>query len=230
MHSIAGLLLSALVIHNVTAISPTQRLDKVSVLIRDGRIAQIGKRVDEPPDAQRIDGSGKFLIPGLIDSHVHPGAPGPLDDGALENHPELLQAYRAQVPRSFLAFGFTTLVDLDLRPATMSWFNAATAHPTLYSWGPGVRVTGGYGSRAKDANIADTPEQVPHAVDRVVAAGGICIKTFIEPGFGGATHFEVPSRETLDAMRAEATRRGLVLGIHAYADEAVQTRRHAQSA
>ncbi|HLJ74107.1 MAG TPA: amidohydrolase family protein, partial [Thermoanaerobaculia bacterium] len=120
-----------------------------------------------------------------------------------------------QLPRAFLAFGFTTLIDLDLRPDTMAWFNAVTPHPGLFSCGPALRVTGGYGSRLKEANIADTPEQVPHAVDRAVQAGAICIKTFIEPGFGGATHFEVPTRATLAAIRSETTRRGLVLIIHA---------------
>jgi imidazolonepropionase-like amidohydrolase len=222
MSSIAGLLMSVLVISNVTVISSERQapMRHVSVVISDGRIAQIGTRVDVPSEAQRIDGRGKFLIPGLIDSHVHPGAPGPLDNNALVKHPELLEAYRSQLPRAFLAFGFTTLVDLDLRPGTLAWFNAIEPHPTLYDCGPALRVTGGYGSRLKGANIADKPEDVPRAVDRVVDAGGICIKTFIEPGFGGATHFEVPSRETLAAIRAEATRRGLILVIHANAVEA----------
>ena len=214
--NVAGLLLSVLVIQNVTVISPTQRLPNVSVVVRDSTIAEIGKRVDVSPDAQRIDGTGKFLIPGLIDSHVHPGNVGPVDN----RHPELVDAYRAQLPRAFLAFGFTTLIDLDLRPDTPAWFDAVSPHPRLYTCGPGVRVTGGYGSRLKDANIADTPQQVPRAVDRVVEAGGICIKTFFEPGFGGATHFEVPTRDTLQAIRTEATRRGLVLMIHANAVEA----------
>src|SRR5437868_1903064 len=104
MNGVAGLLLSVLVINNVTVISPTRQMRHVSVLIRDGKIAQMGSRVDAPPDAQRIDGSGKFLIPGLIDSHVHPGNIGPVDTDAMEKHPELLQAYRSQLPRAFLAF------------------------------------------------------------------------------------------------------------------------------
>src|SRR5262249_15165708 len=113
-----------------------------------------------------------------------------------------------------------TLIDVDLRPATLSWFNAAPVHPALYHCGPALRVTGGYGSRFKDANIADSPDQIPRAIDRVVEAGGICVKTFVEPGFGGATHLEVRSGETLGAIRAEATRRGLVLLIHANAVDA----------
>ncbi len=45
-----------------------------SVLIRNGRIAQIAAAEEMPTvpqDAVKIDGAGKFLIPGLIDSHVH---------------------------------------------------------------------------------------------------------------------------------------------------------------
>jgi imidazolonepropionase-like amidohydrolase len=50
--------------------TPPQR-DR-SVLIRDGRIASIGPATTAAPaDAMVIDGTGKTLIPGLIDSHVH---------------------------------------------------------------------------------------------------------------------------------------------------------------
>ena len=44
-----------------------------TVLIEDGHIAAIGARetVHVPSDARSIDGRGKFLIPGLIDLHVH---------------------------------------------------------------------------------------------------------------------------------------------------------------
>ena len=43
------------------------------VVIRDGRIQAIGpaSRVSRPASAQVIDAAGKFIIPGLIDSHVH---------------------------------------------------------------------------------------------------------------------------------------------------------------
>jgi len=196
------------------------------------------------PHAQRVDGRDRFLIPGLIDSHVHVGDIAPLDDDAVTAHPELLDAFRAQLPRAFLAFGFTTLVDLNLAPDTLSWFNRAPVHPTLYHCGPAVRVLGGYTAQripkdaaaANRANIVYQSSQAkdwpaaldPHdytparAVERVVAAGGICVKTFVEPGFGGAFHWPVPTAETLDALRAETRRRGLVFVIHANAVESWQ--------
>jgi imidazolonepropionase-like amidohydrolase len=45
----------------------------MTVLISQGRIAAIGKtgRVSIPADAQRLDATGKFLIPGLWDMHTH---------------------------------------------------------------------------------------------------------------------------------------------------------------
>jgi imidazolonepropionase-like amidohydrolase len=45
----------------------------MTVVVRDGRIASVGKagQVQVPADAQVVAGAGKFLIPGLWDMHVH---------------------------------------------------------------------------------------------------------------------------------------------------------------
>lgn len=44
-----------------------------TVLIANGRIAAIGKpsEMDIPPEAGRVDGRGRYLMPGLVDMHVH---------------------------------------------------------------------------------------------------------------------------------------------------------------
>ncbi|HEY4281724.1 MAG TPA: amidohydrolase family protein [Chthoniobacterales bacterium] len=232
----------ALLITNVTVISPERSapLPNTTVVIRGGRITQIGRDLTAGPRARTIDGHGGFLIPGLIDSHVHIGNMGPLDDDATEAHPDLLHAYREQLPRSYLTFGFTTLVDLDLRPETAAWFNASPNHPNLCSCGRAVRIPGGYMALKppKDAAAADAANIVyeprsrnwpanldPHdytparAVTRAVDAGAICLKTFIEPGFGGAANWPVPSPQTLSVLHAEAKKRGLAFVIHANALE-----------
>jgi len=230
-------------ITNVTVISPERSapLAHAVVVIRDGRIAEVGTDIKAGPHAKEIDGHGGFLIPGLIDSHVHVGNQGPLDDDAIEKHPELLDAYRAQLPRSYLAFGFTTIVDLDLKPDTPGWFNASPIHPNFCSCGRGVRIVGGYMALRppKDAAAADAlnliyepdragdwPKNLDEknyspvrAVARAQSAGAICLKTFIEPGFGGAAHWPTPKPETLAALHDEAKRHGLVFVIHANALE-----------
>jgi imidazolonepropionase-like amidohydrolase len=52
----------------------------MTVVIKGGRISELGKSVTVPKNAQVIDGTGKFLIPGLWDMHGHPHRP---DDLAL---------------------------------------------------------------------------------------------------------------------------------------------------
>jgi imidazolonepropionase-like amidohydrolase len=232
------------VIEDVTIVSSERPAPAphVSVVIRDGRIVRIGAGLVAGPHATRVDGRGRFLIPGLIDSHVHVGSMGPLDDAAISSRSDLRQAYRSQLPRSYLAFGFTTLVDLDLREQTLSWYTAQPLRPTLYHCGRGVHIVGGYGAfeppadaaAASAANLVYEPAQAgkwppsidprdytpARAVDRVVAAGGIGLKTFVEPGFGGAANWPVPRPETLQALRAETRRRGLTLVVHANAVEA----------
>lgn len=49
----------------------TPLLDADSIVISDGRIAAVGRRLDEDADTV-IDAKGTTVIPGLIDSHVHP--------------------------------------------------------------------------------------------------------------------------------------------------------------
>jgi imidazolonepropionase-like amidohydrolase len=232
-----------IVIENVTLISPerAQPIAHTSVVIRNGRIAEIAPRLVAGQHATRIDGGDRFLVPGLIDSHVHVSDMTLLDDDAADAHPELVQAYRTQTPRAFLAFGFTTVVDLNIGEQTLGWFNATPLHPTLYHCGPAVHTVGGYGAQrvpkdavaAKAANVVyeaaqarnwpaylDPRDYTPaRAVDRVVAAGGVCVKVFDENGFGGVFHWPVPSAETLAALREETRRRGLVLIVHANAVE-----------
>lgn len=64
-----------ILIRNVTVIdgSGAPPVPAQDVLVSAGRIAAVGPtgRSGAPADAEQVDGSGKFLIPGLIDSHVH---------------------------------------------------------------------------------------------------------------------------------------------------------------
>ena len=101
---------------------------------RHGRLAGTGAAAAEPARAdprrphrsasassasrprqtrRKIDGSGKFLTPGLMDSHVHvsdaPAFRRCSDDPAIV---ALREAYLRQQPRSYLYFGVTQLLDL----------------------------------------------------------------------------------------------------------------------
>ncbi len=58
---------------NVILMDHERILQNQTVIVRNGVISEIGdaKKGRVRKDAQRVDGSGKFLIPGLADIHVH---------------------------------------------------------------------------------------------------------------------------------------------------------------
>ena len=60
-------------IQNVQLLAPNGAhfIDAQTILLEDGLIKAIGDSIDIPADMSIIDGKGKYLIPGLIDSHVH---------------------------------------------------------------------------------------------------------------------------------------------------------------
>jgi imidazolonepropionase-like amidohydrolase len=225
------------VIENVTLISPERRVPLLhaDVFLRDGRIAEIGNNLLPGPHARRIDGSGQFLIPGLIDSHVHAGHSAALDDDAIDAHPDLWAAYRGQVPRAYLAFGFTSIVDLDLKSSDQAWFEGTPLHPRFYSCGRGIKVAGGYMAfnipptlSPNSPNLIYEPKEADHwpksldpgaytaerAVSRAADAGAICVKAFVESGFG-MFNWPYLHTETLQKIQAAAGERKLVLMVHA---------------
>jgi imidazolonepropionase-like amidohydrolase len=226
-----------LIIQNVTLISPERAkpLLHADVLIGAGKIVRVGTQLVAPPDTRRIDGTGRFLVPGLIDSHVHVGHSAALDEGAIQAHPELWAAYRAQVPRAYLAFGFTSVVDADLKPRDQAWFERIPLRPRLYHCGPGIKVAGGYGAfELPSPTSPDFPNLVyepqatkrwpkglapaeytpERAVARAAKAGAICVKAFVESGFG---IFDWPYLHppTLQLIRSAALARQMTLMVHA---------------
>jgi hypothetical protein len=78
---------SATVAFTDVSVLPMDRervLTNHTVIVRDGRIAAVGPSasVRVPADAQRVDGKGKFLMPGLAEMHAHvqgPAAPPELN-------------------------------------------------------------------------------------------------------------------------------------------------------
>jgi dihydroorotase len=80
-------------------VDPSQKLDeRLDVLLVDGHVAKLGKRVSAPEHAQVRDCKGLVVTPGLIDVHVHLREPG-------EEHKETIATGAA----SAAAGGFTAV-------------------------------------------------------------------------------------------------------------------------
>ena len=58
---------------NVIPMDRERVLSNQTVLVRDGVIVELGaaNKIKVPKDAERIDGRGKYLLPGLSDMHAH---------------------------------------------------------------------------------------------------------------------------------------------------------------
>ncbi len=66
-----------LLIKGAHVVDPQVGLDTVTdVLVEGARIARVGANIKTPEGAEVIDGTGKYLVPGLIDIHVHFRDPG----------------------------------------------------------------------------------------------------------------------------------------------------------
>ncbi len=62
---------NSFVIAKVRVFDGAETLEGATVIVRDGLIESIGVEVKAPPDLPLVDGSGKTLVPGLIDGHTH---------------------------------------------------------------------------------------------------------------------------------------------------------------
>ncbi|HEX7118704.1 MAG TPA: amidohydrolase [Longimicrobiales bacterium] len=79
----------------LTAAGPMLR--NASILLRDGKIAAVGQDIDAPADAVVVDGTGKWVTPGIIDTHSHLGVyPSPGVD-ALSDGNEMTSPNTAEV-------------------------------------------------------------------------------------------------------------------------------------
>ncbi len=66
-----------LLIQNGRVIDPSQGLDEdLDLLIQDGAIAKLGKRMKAPASIEKIDAKGQVITPGFIDLHTHLREPG----------------------------------------------------------------------------------------------------------------------------------------------------------
>ncbi|HEX9268714.1 MAG TPA: amidohydrolase family protein, partial [Candidatus Limnocylindria bacterium] len=175
-------------IENVTAIplDGDARLASHTVLVRDDRISWVGpaSAAKVPDDAMRIDGRGRFVIPGLADMHAHPRTE---DDLLL-----------------FLANGVTTVRNMWGTPRHVGWRDRIAQGemlgPALHTAGP---LTDGDPTMRVGAESVGTLAEAVEAVGRAARAGYEAIKVY-----------DHHSPESYDALVRAAADRGLPVVGH----------------
>jgi imidazolonepropionase-like amidohydrolase len=212
-------------ITNVTVLSPERSAPLAGAWVRidEGRISELGTGPVESTASTVIDAQGGYLVPGLIDSHVHLYHATGLKRRYTANFDELYDAFMAQQPESFLYFGFTSVVELNADAQTNARFRASPTHPDLVHCGQGIILSDGFMALELEGEPieqvypgylidhygagrippgADPEKHTPRAVvEHVRKQGGRCVKLYYEEALwwpGGAPQFRLPS---LDIVR-----------------------------
>jgi imidazolonepropionase-like amidohydrolase len=73
-----------LLIQNATILTVSHgTIEHGSILIKDGKIADVGTSIKAPSGAQIIDANGQFVMPGIIDCHSHIAVDGSVNEGSI---------------------------------------------------------------------------------------------------------------------------------------------------
>ncbi len=213
----------------------------LDVLVQDERIIALGSGLPRSDDTKVFDISGKTIMPGLIDCHVHVVAET-LDLWANMIAPASLAALRAaRVMDAALQRGFTTLRDLG--GADFGLVRAVgegvIPGPRLVICGKGLTTTGGHSdlrNRSDDRPglfsdrvgsmglIVDGVDNVRAACRTMIKEGANFIKVMANGGVSSPNdpiHSIQYSRDEIAAMVEEADNAGLYVAAHVYTDRSI---------
>lgn len=187
----------------------------IALRIEQGRITRIAEDVGD--DLPVLDGQGRYVIPGLFDSHVHlsltPGATLRGDDAKVSAE------LRAWHMRAYLASGVTSILDpaIDAAVARDIRDRRAAGHvgPRFFTLGPPIPARDGYVEDLFPPGYADVDQdRIGAHLDRLSALSAQGVKVPLEPGML-APIWNVHSQAMLDTIRKEAQARRLPIYVHA---------------
>src|SRR5690349_2895785 len=176
----------AVLIRNVRVFDGERVVPSTNVLIANGKIAQIGASVAAPTGATVVDGSGKTLLPGLIDSHTHTWGTALRDAAVL---------------------GVTTVLDMftDAKSAAdMRGLDSTAAGRQVADFrSAGVLATApkGHGTEyGLPIPTLSTPNEAQAFVDARIAEGSDYIKIVYDDGHSYGFTIPTLDKPTLEAL------------------------------
>lgn len=118
----------------------------MNVLIEDNKISKIGASIQAPAGATVIDGGGRTLMPGIIDSHVHLSIAAVGVPELLTQHPDYTTIVTTKQAEMVLMNGVTTVRDLggSVFGLKRAIDEDLTLGPRIYPSGPIISQTSGH--------------------------------------------------------------------------------------
>ena len=178
-----------------------------NVVIRDGRIAEVGANVKAPRGARVIDAKGEALLPGFYDLHTHWTPSG-------------LPATTPQIATAYVSAGVTTVNDFNAAPESYAprraWLATLTAPHVNFA--ARISTPGGHGADWADTATTkwvNTPEAARAAIDDLVPYKPDLIKAFTDGWrYGTAPDNTSMDEWTLTALVDEAHKDHLKVFTH----------------
>jgi imidazolonepropionase-like amidohydrolase len=175
-------------------------IDNATVLIVDGRIAEVGAELALPDGTEIVDGRGRTVLPGLIDAHVH--------------------AY-GNARTDALRMGVTTMLDMFRSPTDQPMIieQRRSLRPTnqsdLFSAGFLATAEGGHGTQyGLPVPIPESPETADDWVAERLDEGSDYIKIIIEDGSGWGRPLPTLDAAMVEALVDAAHDRGVLAVAH----------------
>ena len=196
-----------------------------TILIEGGKIIEVGSadQIKLAPDVKRIDATGKFTMPGIIDSHVHVTPNQDVPDDIRIN---LRVGFNSiSLLRQSLGAGVTTVVSIGGGPPSVELTNAINEG---YVDRCANQITAGVvnasGGHVRGRH-ADGPWEIRKAVRELASAGCTMIKTAATAGFQWEherVHWPDYTEEELTALVDEARMRDMPVAAHAHGHEGLK--------
>ncbi len=209
-------------------------MENGSVLVRGGKIAEIYEGAGPDPKtlkAETVEAAGKTVLPGLIDVHVHLGAPGGIYPDMTKYYADAEKGLRRELA-AYLYSGVTTVRSVgDLLDSTLKLRSTVNSGEILGSelmtCGPLFTAAGGHGTEyfkdvpdnlrlqfeAQFVRIPKSADEAHAQVDELKKQGIDCIKAILEAGAGGRT-FNRLDTSLFAAVAQEAHADSLPLAVH----------------
>ena len=195
---------------------------EVSILIRNNRITKIDREITSL-GAQVLHANGAFIIPGLIDAHVHIGF-GPGDAMRNPNNSAAWGTLRGDYLRAYLACGVTTILENSASANAVREVKkrlaAGSPGPRYLTLGPLLKPPGGYPlSYPEDWWPAiSSIEDVDARLDLLQSLGAVGVKVTIEKRIIPLLNLPIHSLKIRQAIVRGAAARNLPIYVHATAE------------
>lgn len=181
----------SLLIENITLIDGTGRpsVENAWVLIEDERITAVRRtEIAAGQSVERIDGAGKYLIPGLMDMHIHlQGGTQVAEDGLREMAADRESGIAAL--HGYLYSGVTSVYDAGNNPDHILALRAdersgKLTSPRIFATGGIVTYPGSHGASDGATLVDDWPEAKAALDEHIATKPDVLKLTYEERGWG----------------------------------------------